>query len=100
MEKPNLLCLTGLLAEIDSFYYGTGHPMKPHRISLAQNLISSYHLYQKLIVHVSLLLDCFHSFLISLVSLELERNDELFQLFFSEIASAQGESRRDLPVPQ
>jgi len=31
-----------------SYYYGPGHPMKPHRLQMTHNLILSYHLYRKM----------------------------------------------------
>ncbi|EOD19100.1 hypothetical protein EMIHUDRAFT_419321 [Emiliania huxleyi CCMP1516] len=31
-----------------SYYYGPGHPMKPHRLAMTHNLILSYHLYRKM----------------------------------------------------
>lgn len=34
--------------EIGNFYYGIGHPMKPHRIRMAHKLILSYGLYKKM----------------------------------------------------
>ena len=36
---------------IGSYYYGPGHPMKPHRLQMAHNLILSYHLYRKMEVY-------------------------------------------------
>ena len=33
---------------IGSYYYGPGHPMKPHRLQMTHNLILSYHLYKKM----------------------------------------------------
>ena len=34
--------------DIGTFYYGLNHPMKPHRITLTNNLILHYGLYHKL----------------------------------------------------
>jgi hypothetical protein len=34
--------------EIGSFYYGQGHPMKPHRVKMAHDLILHYGLYTQL----------------------------------------------------
>eukprot|EP00252_Welwitschia_mirabilis_P001265 TRINITY_DN1115_c0_g2_i1.p1 TRINITY_DN1115_c0_g2~~TRINITY_DN1115_c0_g2_i1.p1 ORF type:complete len:485 (-),score=107.55 TRINITY_DN1115_c0_g2_i1:389-1843(-) len=34
--------------EIGNYYYGQGHPMKPHRIRMAHNLVVHYRLHQKL----------------------------------------------------
>ena len=33
---------------IGSYYYGPGHPMKPHRLQMTHNLILSYQLYKKM----------------------------------------------------
>ncbi|XP_060847855.1 histone deacetylase HDAC1-like isoform X2 [Rhopalosiphum padi] len=33
---------------IGNYYYGQGHPMKPHRISMTHNLLLNYGLYQKM----------------------------------------------------
>jgi hypothetical protein len=37
--------------DMGHFYYGPGHPMKPHRIKLAHHLILSYGLYRKMEVY-------------------------------------------------
>eukprot|EP01126_Amoeba_proteus_P012749 TRINITY_DN1526_c0_g1_i22.p1 TRINITY_DN1526_c0_g1~~TRINITY_DN1526_c0_g1_i22.p1 ORF type:complete len:409 (+),score=74.80 TRINITY_DN1526_c0_g1_i22:83-1309(+) len=37
--------------EIGNYYYGCGHPMKPHRLRMAHNLILNYGLYKKLYVY-------------------------------------------------
>ncbi|KAG7381547.1 Histone deacetylase 3 [Phytophthora pseudosyringae] len=34
--------------EVGHFYYGPGHPMKPHRMKLAHHLVVNYDLYQKM----------------------------------------------------
>lgn len=34
--------------EIGNFYYGHGHPMKPHRVRMAHSLIVRYGLYHHL----------------------------------------------------
>lgn len=39
------------VADEGNFYYGPGHPMKPHRLKLAHHLILTYGLYRKM--------DCF-----------------------------------------
>jgi histone deacetylase 1/2 len=36
--------------EVGNFFYGPGHPMKPHRIRMADNLILAYGLYDKMTV--------------------------------------------------
>eukprot|EP01100_Stratorugosa_tubuloviscum_P013394 TRINITY_DN6682_c0_g1_i1.p1 TRINITY_DN6682_c0_g1~~TRINITY_DN6682_c0_g1_i1.p1 ORF type:complete len:455 (+),score=176.34 TRINITY_DN6682_c0_g1_i1:26-1390(+) len=38
-------------SEIGNFYYGKGHPMKPHRIRMAHNLIVNYGLYKKMQIY-------------------------------------------------
>ena len=40
-------------AEIGNFYYGPGHPMKPHRIRMCHNLLLNYRVYEKMDVFVS-----------------------------------------------
>ena len=39
-------------SEIGNYYYGQGHPMKPHRIRMAHNLLLSYGLYRKMEIYV------------------------------------------------
>ena len=34
-----------------SYYYGPGHPMKPHRLQMTHNLMLAYQLYKKLEVY-------------------------------------------------
>ena len=31
-----------------TYYYGPGHPMKPHRLQMTHNLVLSYQLYRKM----------------------------------------------------
>ena len=33
---------------IGEYYYGPGHPMKPHRLQITHNLVLSYNLYKKM----------------------------------------------------
>ncbi len=35
------------------YYYGPGHPMKPHRLKLTHHLVLGYGLYRKMEVYVS-----------------------------------------------
>lgn len=42
----------GYAAEVGNFYYGQGHPMKPHRIRMAHNLLLNYGLYKKMEIYV------------------------------------------------
>jgi acetoin utilization deacetylase AcuC-like enzyme len=37
--------------EIGQFYYGQGHPMKPHRVRMAHSLILHYGLYSRMQVY-------------------------------------------------
>ncbi len=39
--------------EIGNYYYGPGHPMKPHRMRMTHSLILSYGLYKKMEIYVS-----------------------------------------------
>ncbi|MEE6478663.1 hypothetical protein FKM82_011935 [Ascaphus truei] len=36
--------------DVGNFHYGTGHPMKPHRLALTHSLVLHYGLYKKMIV--------------------------------------------------
>ena len=35
-------------ADIGNYYYGPGHPMKPHRLKLTHHLVLGYGLYRKM----------------------------------------------------
>ena len=61
-------------AEIGNYYYGKGHPMKPHRIRMAHNLIINYNLFKKMEVLVT-----------KLPSLSFFPSFTLFLLLFSKI---------------
>lgn len=37
--------------DVGNYYYGPGHPMKPHRIRMAHNLVLNYGLYKKMEVY-------------------------------------------------
>merc|ERR1712070_727101 len=37
--------------DIGNYYYGQGHPMKPHRIRMAHNLLLNYGLYKKMEIY-------------------------------------------------
>lgn len=41
--------------DIGNYYYGQGHPMKPHRIRMTHNLLLNYGLYRKMEIYVSVL---------------------------------------------
>ena len=42
-----------LLGDVGNFYYGQGHPMKPHRMRMTHNLLLNYGLYRKMEIYVS-----------------------------------------------
>jgi histone deacetylase 1/2 len=53
-------------SDVGSFHYGQGHPMKPHRVRMAHNLIVGYNLYKDMDVFRPPLVDAgeltrFHS---------------------------------------
>lgn len=47
----SLSCITG---DVGNYYYGQGHPMKPHRIRMTHNLLLNYGLYRKMEIYVRL----------------------------------------------
>lgn len=48
--------LNCLLDKVGHYYYGQGHPMKPHRMRMAHNLLMAYGLYQKMEIYRPVLL--------------------------------------------
>jgi len=38
-------------SDVGNYYYGQGHPMKPHRIRMAHNLLLNYGLYRKMEIY-------------------------------------------------
>lgn len=40
--------------DVGNYYYGQGHPMKPHRIRMTHNLLLNYGLYRKMEIYVCL----------------------------------------------
>lgn len=42
--------------DIGNYYYGASHPMKPHRMKMAHELIIQYKLHEKLEIYVCFLL--------------------------------------------
>ena len=63
LSVPSLQFLPGVYpvppADIGNYYYGPGHPMKPHRLKLTHHLIKAYGLYRKMECYVS---NCLCSF--------------------------------------
>ena len=45
--------LRHVIADVGNYYYGQGHPMKPHRIRMTHNLLLNYGLYKKMQIFVS-----------------------------------------------
>ena len=41
-----------LVGDVGNYYYGQGHPMKPHRIRMTHNLLLNYGLYRKMEIYV------------------------------------------------
>jgi len=39
--------------DIGNYYYGPGHPMKPHRIRMTHNLVMNYGMYKQMSIFVS-----------------------------------------------
>ncbi|CAL8297327.1 unnamed protein product [Lota lota] len=37
--------------DVGNYYYGQGHPMKPHRIRMTHNLLLNYGLYRKMEIY-------------------------------------------------
>lgn len=46
------------VGDIGNYYYGQGHPMKPHRIRMTHNLLLNYGLYRKMEIYVSRNMRC------------------------------------------
>lgn len=44
-------CLKFIIGDIGNYYYGQGHPMKPHRIRMTHNLLLNYGLYRKMEIY-------------------------------------------------
>lgn len=52
-KSSNLPSVILILGDVGNYYYGQGHPMKPHRIRMTHNLLLNYGLYRKMEVFVS-----------------------------------------------
>jgi acetoin utilization deacetylase AcuC-like enzyme len=56
LEHHNDPCICYMLliylGDIGNYYYGQGHPMKPHRIRMTHNLLLNYGLYRKMEIYV------------------------------------------------
>lgn len=49
----NVNWLIFIQGDVGNYYYGQGHPMKPHRIRMTHNLLLNYGLYRKMEIYVS-----------------------------------------------
>lgn len=47
-----MVCFVLILGDVGNYYYGQGHPMKPHRIRMTHNLLLNYGLYRKMEIYV------------------------------------------------
>lgn len=80
--------------DVGNYYYGQGHPMKPHRIRMTHNLLLNYGLYRKMEIYVWRIKPTVcKGPVIWCVSEDLIH-------FFCVAASAQSQRRRDDQVSQ
>jgi histone deacetylase 1/2 len=54
--------------DIGNFHYGSGHPMKPHRVRMTHNLVVNYGLYRKM--------ECFRPRIVSASQLTRFHSDD------------------------
>lgn len=51
--NPTCCVLSAYISgDVGNYYYGQGHPMKPHRIRMTHNLLLNYGLYRKMEIYV------------------------------------------------
>mmetsp|Transcript_7247 Transcript_7247/g.13743 ORF Transcript_7247/g.13743 Transcript_7247/m.13743 type:complete len:437 (-) Transcript_7247:65-1375(-) len=74
--------------DIGNFYYGNGHPMKPHRVRMAHNLVLSYGLYKKM--------DIFRPHLISEQDMARYHADDYVHFLMNVTPENMGEYAREL----
>jgi hypothetical protein len=55
LPPPLILKTSTFIGDVGNYYYGQGHPMKPHRIRMTHNLLLNYGLYRKMEVYVSII---------------------------------------------
>lgn len=46
------MLFVSISGDVGNYYYGQGHPMKPHRIRMTHNLLLNYGLYRKMEIYV------------------------------------------------
>lgn len=64
--------------DIGNYYYGQGHPMKPHRIRMTHNLLLNYGLYRKMEIYVSLSLNFYQTLVITITRDFMTKCEKLF----------------------
>lgn len=52
ISNSSTLCVFFVSGDVGNYYYGQGHPMKPHRIRMTHNLLLNYGLYRKMEIYV------------------------------------------------
>lgn len=85
--------------DVGNYYYGQGHPMKPHRIRMTHNLLLNYGLYRKMEIYVREV--NFASLIIQVgdwESMSENKTDAACVCFFTE--AAQSQWRRDDQISQ
>lgn len=45
------VCVVVMSGDLGSYYYGAGHPMKPHRLRMTHSLLLAYGMYKKMEVY-------------------------------------------------
>eukprot|EP00474_Spongospora_subterranea_P008724 CRZ09182.1 hypothetical protein [Spongospora subterranea] len=74
--------------EIGNFYYGQGHPMKPHRIRMTHNLLLNYGLYKKM--------DVYRPYLMSEEEMTMFHADDYVHFLQHVTPDSQGDYTREL----
>lgn len=69
--------------DVGNYYYGQGHPMKPHRIRMTHNLLLNYGLYRRMEIYVSSVAHHFTS------DAQTVKNNQISCCFFEKIKSVQ-----------
>lgn len=89
--------LLACAGDIGNYYYGQGHPMKPHRIRMTHNLLLNYGLYRKMEIYV-----CFPIKLRGCILYLVLRRSHVYVFTFCLLVSeaAQSDGRGDDQVPQ
>ncbi|KAK0153896.1 Histone deacetylase 1 [Merluccius polli] len=51
LPVSTLIDMSSQASDVGNYYYGQGHPMKPHRIRMTHNLLLNYGLYRKMEIY-------------------------------------------------